>query len=599
MYKAGRGEQPGVRPPGAYKITERVTLDWSPPDFGRNIFKLLHSCVNYVRIVTLWASRRRLLVFSIAYLVYWAMYPAMFRRFDVEYSLVLLLFIIAAALMWGVLGGAISVLITAPLRYWVTIAMGAEFTGGLFFPALIMITAVLIGAMSEYIRDIEMQLDRLKKNQSRNVEAQNHSRNALIDFFIVMTVSLAIMFLAARLDLFERMQTFMSASEKYEFDELVILALVLALGLAVFAYRRWRELRREYFSHIRTMSALTESERKYSAIVNDAGEGICVIQQGAFRYMNPFGLKILQFKAEDLPGKPFLDLVHPEDRDLPEVRQYSAQDPRLKKLLFRAVAGNGRVLWLRVSGEQIEWDGRPATLNIFRDVSDLVLSEQKLKEALNEKEALLREIHHRVKNNMQVIISLLNLQKNRSVNPVLDGAFDDATTRIRAMSAAHETLYQSESLSSINLAVYLEKLVRGLISSHALPTQVIKIDFNFQDIFLELSQAVPCGLAVNELAVNAVKHGLVGRDHGEIKVSAIQDSQRTVRVTLCDDGPGLPAGYDWKNPDTLGLTIVRLLVEDQLEGDLECRHDQGLCFQITFQPDPVEQLDSDALPEEN
>ncbi len=207
-------------------------------------------------------------------------------------------------------------------------------------------------------------------------------------------------------------------------------------------------------------------------------------------------------------------------------------------------------------------------------------SGQSLQASLREKETLLKEIHHRVKNNMAVISSLLALQGNRVADPALRSMFEESRQRIRSMALVHEKLYASTDLSRIDLAGYVRSLVNGLGTIYQTPGKTIEVGVDVGDVLLDVDAAVPCGLILNELVTNALKYAFAGRDRGEISVSFTK-AGNACTLTVKDDGVGFPAGFDPLNSDTLGLKIVEVLA-GQLDGSVRFSFDAGTEVVVTF-----------------
>jgi len=215
---------------------------------------------------------------------------------------------------------------------------------------------------------------------------------------------------------------------------------------------------------------------------------------------------------------------------------------------------------------------------MFATVLERKQAEDLIKASLREKEVLLKEIHHRVKNNLQIISSLLSLQAGQAQGEVAATYLSDSQRRVRAMALIHEKLYQSNDISRIDFGEYLSSLVNGLIGSHgSLPVQ-IQVDVS--DIQLGLNSAIPCGLIVNELVSNALKHAFPDGNGGNISVGLDQDGER-LRLTVADDGIGISDGVDIRSSETLGLQLVQSLVE-QIDGELTLNHRGGASFEIAF-----------------
>jgi PAS domain S-box-containing protein len=207
-------------------------------------------------------------------------------------------------------------------------------------------------------------------------------------------------------------------------------------------------------------------------------------------------------------------------------------------------------------------------------------AEKEIKDSLEEKETLLREIHHRVKNNMQIISSLLNLQKYEDVEKDPLELINDSQNRIKTMSIVHELLYHSERLSEVNLKLYIEKLTYYLFEQFSAGKRKIRLIKDLEENYLNIETAVPCCLIVNELVSNSLKHAFPSGD-GEIKI-LFHRLNGKYELIVKDNGIGLPADFDLKNTTTMGLYLVNSLVK-QIDGTLEVKKDDGAEFKIIFE----------------
>jgi two-component sensor histidine kinase/CheY-like chemotaxis protein len=215
------------------------------------------------------------------------------------------------------------------------------------------------------------------------------------------------------------------------------------------------------------------------------------------------------------------------------------------------------------------------------EIAERKQAEEQIKASLKEKEVLLKEIHHRVKNNLQIISSLLKLQA-RSIKDIQTlEIFNESQSRIRTMALIHESLYQSNDLSKINFAEYLRKLAANLFRSYEITSSGIKQIINVNDVFLEIDVAVPCGLIINELVSNSLKYAFPSGNKGEIKIELYSDKNRHFTLIVSDNGIGLPKDLDLQKTKTLGLQLVNNLV-DQLEGSCEVDSNGGTEFKIKF-----------------
>jgi two-component sensor histidine kinase len=210
-------------------------------------------------------------------------------------------------------------------------------------------------------------------------------------------------------------------------------------------------------------------------------------------------------------------------------------------------------------------------------------AEEEIKVSLEEKEVLLREIHHRVKNNLFIVSQLLEMQSNCVDNSQLSQILTDCQDRVYAMVLIHETLYQTTHLKKINFADYLKSLILYLNQSyHSYQKAAVELQLELQPIILNIETANPCGLIINELVSNAFKHAFKGKATGNIKVSLTQNKLNQIELQIEDNGIGFPKNIDFKQVDSLGLELVNTLTQ-QLQGTLEldCRG-QGTLFKLTF-----------------
>lgn len=208
-------------------------------------------------------------------------------------------------------------------------------------------------------------------------------------------------------------------------------------------------------------------------------------------------------------------------------------------------------------------------------------AETTLRASLHEKEVLLKEIHHRVKNNMQVISSLFNLQAGHTTNEECRGILKEGQTRIRSMALVHEKLYQSRDLSKIDFADYIQSLAVHLFHSYLVNPAQVRMETDFKDVSLDINSAVPCGLILNELISNALKHAFPEGRTGVIKIGLRRGPGGAVELRVADDGVGFPKRLDFRKAESFGLQIVNLLV-DQLEAAIDLDRTKGTAFTMTF-----------------
>jgi PAS domain S-box-containing protein len=218
---------------------------------------------------------------------------------------------------------------------------------------------------------------------------------------------------------------------------------------------------------------------------------------------------------------------------------------------------------------------------IGHDITEKKIAEEKIKQSLKEKEVLLKEVHHRVKNNLQVISSILNLQSSHVTDKQTLDILKESQDRIKAMSFIHESLYQTKDFTSVNLSEYIHNISTNLLYSYKPEGKKVALKQKVDRIFLNLDSAIPCGLIINELMSNSLKYAFAGKTKGELKISIELDKQENVHLIMSDNGPGLPRSLNFRNTQSLGLQLVMLLVS-QLRGSIHLDNKKGAKFTIIF-----------------
>jgi len=223
---------------------------------------------------------------------------------------------------------------------------------------------------------------------------------------------------------------------------------------------------------------------------------------------------------------------------------------------------------------------------IGHDITEKKISEERIRQSLQEKEVLLKEVHHRVKNNLQVISSILNLQSSYVKDEGTLNILKESQNRIKSMAFIHESLYQTKDFSSINFTEYVVNLSQNLIHSYSNFDHEIKLNLDIQNVFLNLDLAIPCGLIINEIVSNALKYAFVDNSHGgEINID-MQINGDDLVLKVGDNGKGLPKNIDYRNTESLGLQLVVTLT-DQLGGKIELDLEKGTNYTIIFKQNQV------------
>jgi len=227
--------------------------------------------------------------------------------------------------------------------------------------------------------------------------------------------------------------------------------------------------------------------------------------------------------------------------------------------------------------------GNPiGTLSSGEDITQRKQAEEQIKAALKEKEVLLREIHHRVKNNMQIVSSLLRLQSRYTKDKQSLDIFKASRSRIESMAFIHEKLYQSKDLTKIDFNDYVNTLVTNLFTTYGVSTARIKLNIDIKHVSLPLDKAIPCGLIINELVSNSLKYAFPANKQGEIRITLYPTNENQLELIVSDNGISIPENIDFRNRESLGLHLVTILAKDQLQGKIKLNRTGGTEFKIKF-----------------
>ncbi len=365
------------------------------------------------------------------------------------------------------------------------------------------------------------------------------------------------------------------------------------------------ELEREITERIKTGEALRESEHKFSGIVEFVTDAMVMMdRQLNIVWVNDVAKRMF---SPDMVGKKCYSFYHGRDKACePCIVKQCFEDGGVHRFETKIIKTDDKYhfFWCTASVAARYKDDKPRmVVEFLRDITDrkeaekglrtaydqAIIYAEQLKEqveertrAEKEKEVLLREIHHRVKNNMQVISSLLKLQSASIEDKRSVEMLKESQDRIRSMALVHEKLYESKNLTNIDFNEYIERLVQTLFRSYAVNREKIRLKLNIERVMLKIDKAIPCGLIVNELILNCLKHAFADGDKGEIEVSLLFINENEVELTVSDNGIGIPEGIDSNNSGSLGLKLVNILT-DQIDGKLDLDHSsKGTKFQIRF-----------------
>jgi PAS domain S-box-containing protein len=341
--------------------------------------------------------------------------------------------------------------------------------------------------------------------------------------------------------------------------------------------------------HLKTRQAeeaLRKSEMIYRALFEHASDAVFLMNlEGAHITVNKKAADMLGYSIKELIGKSYKEIVAPGE--------YENATDKLQGLLegksfhsyeriFRKKDGTEFPVEINVALVR-DPENRPLFIqSIVRDITQRKKAEERIKASLREKEILLREVHHRVKNNMQIILSLHKLQSKNIKNERILEIFSSTQNRIKSMALIHERLYQSEDLARIDLAEYVKRLTGYLSSSYRISPSAVKFKIDIKNVFLDINKAIPFGLIINELVSNSLKYAFPNEKKGEIKIAVHPLNGKEAELIVSDNGLGLPENIDFRNTKSLGLHLVTILAEDQLHGVIRLDRKEGTSFHISL-----------------
>lgn len=298
--------------------------------------------------------------------------------------------------------------------------------------------------------------------------------------------------------------------------------------------------------------------------------------------LNEAFTEIFGYSYEELEGNKLENFIVPEDLEAKalEFTQRTFRGEPINKETIRTHK-DGSKIPVVIHTVPIKIENKIEVIfSIYVDLTKVRKTEKELRESLEEKKFLLEEIHHRVKNNLAIITSLLELQINQAEDSIVIQQLKDSQARIYSMAMVHEHLYQMESFSYLKLDVYIKKLVKKIRSTFADHEMDIKLNFNTESVKVTLDQAISCGQLINELVTNSFKHAFDYADKGSITISLVKKDE-ILELKITDSGPGIPEEVLDNEQSSLGLKLVNVLSK-QLDGNLEIKQDDGSIFCITF-----------------
>lgn len=352
-----------------------------------------------------------------------------------------------------------------------------------------------------------------------------------------------------------------------------------------------QQLRDEILNRERMELALAESEALYRQMIETAEEGIWIIDtENRTYFVNQKMALMLGYTVEEMIDRNILEFIEPSwQQQYLDNLQYHLQGIN-EQQDFKFKCKDNSSLWVIISTSAIfdNFGNYSGTLRMITDISDRkrvederTKTEEQLKTSLREKELLLKEINHRLKNNLLLISTLIDLQIERLKEPSTIQLFEDTQQRIHSMALIHEKLFQSPDLAKVNFGNYLSNLAEEIAYSYNFIQRNIQLELALESIELNLETANPCGLIVNELLVNAVKHAFPGGRSGTIWLKLKKNHENLIALIIEDNGVGFPENLNFYNYESLGLHLVHTLTK-QIEGKLQLDRVNKTSFQLIF-----------------
>jgi PAS domain S-box-containing protein len=337
----------------------------------------------------------------------------------------------------------------------------------------------------------------------------------------------------------------------------------------------------------RVQDALHRSERELADFFDNAAVGLhSAGPDGQILRVNQAELDLLGYTREAYVGH-HIGEFYADAEVGHDILQRLSNGQTLSNYEACLRCRDGSIKYVLIDANALWEDGRFVHTRCFtRDITERKRVEAQLQASLHEKEVLLKEIHHRVKNNLQIISSLLDLQAERVPDPQVRAVFAESQHHIQAMALIHESFYRSRNLAHLDAADYLRRLSQRLFEAYQHPDGRITLTLELDTVALEPNRAIPCGLLLNELLSNCLKHAFPNRQTGEIHI-ALRACQEQVTLSVRDTGVGLPEDLDIRHTDSLGLQLVYLLTE-QLGGTITLERTGGTTFTLTLPLDPAQ-----------
>lgn len=354
----------------------------------------------------------------------------------------------------------------------------------------------------------------------------------------------------------------------------------------VMALRSPLELEAEIQERRRAEDALRTSNEQFRSAFEFAPIGMALVGlEGRWLKVNRALSEIVGYGEEELLATDFQSLTHPDDlqQDLEYVEQLRTGALNAFQIEKRYLHKDGHAVYILLSVSLVRDVNQQPLFFIaqMKDITQRKQAEDRMAASLREKEVLLREIHHRVKNNLQIVSSLLDLQSGYTSDPETLKLFEESRGRVRSMALIHERLYRSGDLAHVDVSEYIQQLADDLYRSYKVSAQDVLLDLRIDAPPLGIDVAIPCGLLLNELMSNCLKHAFPDGRGGKICISLLGNVVGEYVLSVADNGVGFPSTVDFRNSSSFGLQLINTIVE-QLHGDLDMKTDDGTAFTIRF-----------------
>lgn len=338
-----------------------------------------------------------------------------------------------------------------------------------------------------------------------------------------------------------------------------------------------------------------QNEKRWEKLVEQIPNLIIISIDGKIKFINTAGVDIIGAKNENqILGLKVYDLLDDSYRDRVTERIEEVQDKKQKgaPTLYKINTLDGQERYLQLESQPIKYDEKDAMQTVGIDMTEYVKYEKELQSSLEEKTVLLQEIHHRVKNNLAVISGLMQLQAMESDSELLKAQLNDSLLRIHSMALIHELLYKSENFSKLKMKDHIREMVNAILGTVSYNTH-IDVEYDIEDVIININQAIPCALILNELVTNSIKHGFRESDEGRISIK-LKEKNGRVLLSVRDNGIGLPEGFSVEENSSFGMLVSKTLAS-QLNTSIKFDSNNGSNFYLEFEKSEIKGVGSNFL----